>query len=302
MTNALQIFWSLTESDFWTFLIPDTAFGIFGALAGPVLTTDKTTSFSAVLTRIPYVLLWNWLNLLIFELANQRSPGAVAEDTLNKPWRPIPAGNVTPAQMRGLLLSAIPIVLAVNFFLGAWQETALLFGLTWMYNDLQGGDDNFILRNLIISVAFGLYNEGSLRVGCGAGHAPHETGFRWILIVSAVIFSTMHIQDLQDTAGDQARNRQTAPLVLGDSLARWTVAVPILAWSVLCPLYLRLGLLAFVLPVMVGTFVAFRTVWMRGPQTDRMSWHIWAFWLISLYVLPLAKDHNVFLKISLKQS
>lgn len=30
--HGLQTFWLLTESDFWTFVIPNTAFGIFGAL------------------------------------------------------------------------------------------------------------------------------------------------------------------------------------------------------------------------------------------------------------------------------
>ena len=112
----------------------------------------------------------------------------------------------------------------------------------------------------------------------------------------------MHIQDLKDAAGDRARNRQSAPLVLGDGLARWTIAVPILVWSVLCPLYLRLGMLAYVLPVTIGAYVAFRTLWMRGHQADRTSWYILAFWLISLYTLPLVKAHNAFNGIGLMQS
>ena len=173
--------------------------------------------------------------------------------------------------MRRLLLAGLPVVLAINHFLGAWQETSLLFGLTWMYNNLQGGNDSFIQRKMIISLAFGSYNGGSLRVASGVGHTLRESGFHWISIITAVIFSTMHIQDLKDTAGDQARNRQSAPLVLGDNMARWTIAVPILAWSVLCPLYLRLGLLAFVMPVTTVAYVAFRTLWMPDPQVDRMT-------------------------------
>lgn len=196
--------------------------------------------------------------------------------------------------MRRLLLAALPVIRIINFILGAWQETSLLFGLTWMYNDLQGGNESFILRNLIISLAFGLYNGNSLRVACGAGHTIRESGYRWVSIISVVIFSTMHIQDLKETAGDWARNRQSAPLVLGDDLARWTIAVPILVWSVLCPLYLGLGLLAFVLPGTIGAYVAFRTLWMRDLKADRTSWYIWAFWLINLYILPLAKNHSVF--------
>ena len=259
------------------------------------MTTNKPTSFSSILVRVPRVLLWNWLNLVIFDLANQRCPDSVTEDRLNKPWRPIPAGHFTPVQMRQLLLVALPVFQAINCFLGAWQETSLLFSLTWMYNDLRGGDDSFLSRNMIISLAFGLYNGGSLRVACSAGHTLHETGLHWVFMITAIIFSTMHIQDLKDVAGDRTRNRQSAPLVLGDSMTRWTIAVPILAWPVLCPLYLRLGMLAFILPVTIGGYVAFRTLWIRDPQADRMSWYIWAFWLTSLYILPLAKDHSVFL-------
>lgn len=179
--HALQTFWLLTESDFWTFVIPDTAFMFFGALAGPVVATNKSISFSAVPFRVPCVLAWNWPNLLVFDLANQRSEDSVTEDSIKKPWRPVPAGYITPIQMRRLLLTALPVVLIINFILGVWQETSLLFGLTWMYNDLQGGNDSFILRNMIISFAFGLYDGGSLRVACGAGHTIRESGYHWVL-------------------------------------------------------------------------------------------------------------------------
>ena len=113
------------------------------------------------------MLAWYWLNLLVLNLANQRSPDSVTEDSLNKPWRPIPAGYITPIQMRQLLLTALPIILIINHFLGASRETSLLFGLTWIYNDLQGGNNSFVQRNMIISLAFGLYYGGSLRVACG---------------------------------------------------------------------------------------------------------------------------------------
>lgn len=113
---------------------------------------------------------------LVFDLANQRSTDSVTEDSVNKPWRPVPAGYIAPIQMRRLLLAALPVVLIIHFILGAWQETSLLFGLTWMYNDLQSGNESFILWNLIISLAFGLYNGNSLRVACGAGHTIRESG------------------------------------------------------------------------------------------------------------------------------
>ena len=68
---------------------PETAFGILGVLTGPLLTTNPDPRAMGVLWRIPKVLLWNWLNVF-FDIANQRLPQSILEDTINKPWRPIP--------------------------------------------------------------------------------------------------------------------------------------------------------------------------------------------------------------------
>lgn len=91
------------------------------------------------------------------------------------------------------------------------------------------------------------------------------------------------------------------PLVWGDSVTSWSVAVPVLAWSVVYPLYLRLGLLAFIFPVTIGIYLAFRMFLMRSHLTDHLSWQVWAIWLMGLYVLPLVKDHNVFLDTAFLQ-
>ena len=72
--KLLLIFSRITESDFLTIFLPNTAFGILGALSGPILTTNPSPDPRTILLRIPFVLAWNWLNLLIFDLANQRTP------------------------------------------------------------------------------------------------------------------------------------------------------------------------------------------------------------------------------------
>ncbi|KAI9874354.1 MAG: hypothetical protein M1830_009846, partial [Pleopsidium flavum] len=198
LASFIGTLWLFTQSDIITFVIPVTAFGILGALAGPLLTTNKSPGLMEILGRLQRVLLWNWLNTLIFDLANQRLPEAIVEDALNKPSRPLPAGRITAPQTRVLLLATVPIVLAITYFLGAWEETALLFCLNWMYNDLKGGDENFIVRNLIIGLAFALYDEASLRVACGFHQAVTIPGYHWVAITSGVIFTTMHVQDMKD--------------------------------------------------------------------------------------------------------
>ena len=269
-------------------MVPDTAFGILGALSGPILTTNTSPDYVTILSRLPHVLAWNWLNLFIFDLANQRDPDAPGEDAINKPWRPIPAGLITTLQMRRVLLAALPLVLAINYHLGAWQETALIFILTWMYNDLKGGED-FLSRNAILSVGFACYNGGSLRVACGSDCEIHPFGLRWVLMIAGIILCTMQIQDLKDVAGDRVRNRQTIPIVLGDRVGRWTIALPVFVWSVVCPLFLQAGLVSLAFTIGLGAYIAGRVLWMRSQRADRVSWYVWSGWLVHLYALPLVK-------------
>lgn len=288
------IFWLFTESDFATFVIPDTVFGIFGALAGPLLTNNTSPDLLEILARVPRVLLYNWANLLIFDLANQRLPEAVEEDAWNKPWRPLPSGRITMAGTRRLLLASLPVVLAINWALGAWEETALLFVLTWMYNDLKGGDEDFVIRNLIIGLAFGLYNGGALKIACGPDQSITTPGYCWVVLISCVIFTTMHVQDMKDQAGDKTRGRRSAPLVLGDAPARWTIAIPIVIWSVVCPLFLSVGPVGYLVTCVLGFLIVARIFVWRSTDADRKTWQLWTAWTALLYLLPVIQSPLAF--------
>jgi 4-hydroxybenzoate polyprenyltransferase len=294
---ALVVFWLLTQDDFATFVLPNTAFGIFGALSGSMLTGPHCRTVD-VLLRLPLVVLFNWSNLLIFDLANQRLPESIKEDALNKPWRPAPSGLITSNGIRRAMLMCIPAVILFNHvaFQTGFEATALAV-LTWLYNDLSGGDEHWMIRNGIIAVAFGLYNEGSLKVAGGsmawfqgrdlALVTTTSMGLGWIVVVSGVILTTMHVQDLKDQEGDKARGRHSAPLILGDKTARWTIALPVIFWSFFCPWYCGLSLL----PSGAGCFllgggVVIRCLTLSGRASDRRTWQLWALWTVSLYILP----------------
>ena len=292
----LHSLWLLTKDDTPTFIIPNTIFGISGALAGSQLITH-TSDLTSILNQLPRVLIFNWTNLLIFDLANQRLPSSITEDTINKPWRPIPSNRVTSTQLRHSLLLAIPPILAFNhFILHTGPESALLYILTWMYNDLDGGNEGHIVRNVLIACAFACYNAGSLKVAAVAAAAADSPsaeittrGYVWIAIISGVILTTMQVQDLKDVAGDQARGRRSAPLVLGDRAARWSIAVPIPLWTAYCAYFWGLGWVGAVVPVVLGVYTAMRCVGIGGREEDRRTWEVWCLWTAVLYLMPLVR-------------
>ncbi len=290
--------WLYTCNDFKVIVIPETAIGIFNALAGG-LTTNSAPNISSILPRIPRVLFWNWFNLLVFNVANQRLANSILEDAVNKPWRPSPSNRISPDGARRLLLALIPCGVLISCFIGGLQETVAMLILTWMYNDLGGADENYLLRNLINAVAFMCHGSGATIIA--AGFCDYELttkAYTWLAIIGAVIFTTLQVQDIPDMKGDAARGRRTLPLVHGDWIGRCSVALPVLAWSFACPTFWQLDYDGFILPASVGALVVFRTLTMKSIAADQTTYKIWCLWLTTLYLLPLYKNHSVFSSIN----
>ncbi|KAK2002343.1 hypothetical protein LX36DRAFT_265679 [Colletotrichum falcatum] len=281
-----RLIWDFTESNFFTFVVPNTAFGLLGGLTGLPLTSGHATALS-VLQRLPLIVAFNWYSVLIFDLANQRGPESVAEDRANKPWRPIPSGKATPEQARKSMLVAIPAVLAMNYALDVWREGVFILILTWLYNDLRGGDE--LLRDPIIAVAYGLFNTASLKIAISgdAKAAITDEGYAWASIISAVILTTMQVQDLKDQEGDRGRGRATVPLFFGDRASRLSLAVLVPFWSCACVYVWRIRSWAVLLPTLSGALVIAGVLRTRTPKTDSWAWKFWCLWTICLYSLPL---------------
>ncbi|PYH88427.1 hypothetical protein BO71DRAFT_454076 [Aspergillus ellipticus CBS 707.79] len=263
------LFWHFTESNLPTFVLPNTAFGLLSALASPSLTTSPHPSPPP-------------LPLPLFSLL----PQSILEDHHNKPWRPLPTNRITPTQTRRLLLVAIPLFLAQNYWLGVWHETALIFVLTWVYNDLGGGDE--ICRDGVIALAYGLFNCASLRIMASGGGGVEdvyltETGYLWIGIISGVILTTMQVQDLKDQVGDRTRGRQTIPIVLGERCSRVMVAGFVGLWTVVCVWYWGVRGWCVVGLGGMGGWVVLQVLFGRD---DAVAWRLWCGWLVGLYCLP----------------
>lgn len=113
--------WLFTSSDIKSVIVPETLLGLSSALSGSLLTTNTAPNLMKVLARTPQVVIWNWLNLLLFDVDNQFQPNSVLEDSVNKPWRAIPSQRLTAAQARRLLLVIIPTVFLSNALSGRYS-------------------------------------------------------------------------------------------------------------------------------------------------------------------------------------
>ncbi|KAJ5622036.1 hypothetical protein N7528_005268 [Penicillium herquei] len=283
-----------TKNDFKVILYPQTAVGFFQALTGALLTTNAAPNLRSIVTRLPLVALWNWVNLLTFNLANQRLPGSVIEDSTNKPWRPIPSQRITPDEARRLLLLLLPVGIAISSQIGGLEETIAMIILTWMYNDLGGADEYFLLRNVINGAAFICHGSGSTIIAAGYGQWElNKTAYFWLGIIGLIVFSTIQVQDIPDIEGDAARGRQTLPIIYGDTAARISVAVGVLFWSIVCPRIWCLDVIGYLLLLIPGFCIAYRTLMIRSIPSDDLTYKVWCLWLVLVYLLPLYKNPAV---------
>ncbi|KAI8625988.1 UbiA prenyltransferase family-domain-containing protein, partial [Xylariaceae sp. FL1651] len=291
LLSFLYTLYLFTFSDFITVLLPQTLFALFSVLSNKFMATTPSFEVLALHYRILPVVLWIWLQLLVLDVANQRLPDSIAEDIMNKPWRPITSGRITVEGARWLLISSIVVTFATSCYFGVASEALLLFTLNWMYNDLGLANSHRLPRNLLNALGITMIGVGATSVA-GKGLAfLRVPAASWSLLCAGMLVTTIHAQDIYDQQGDAARDRSTVPLVFGDTAARWSVAVGVLFWSVVMPAYLNILFyeqwVVFFGPVLLGIMVAARILTLRGIVEDKRTFGFWAAWTISIYSLPL---------------
>ncbi|CAI6336780.1 unnamed protein product [Periconia digitata] len=279
-----------TASDIAAVLLPQSFFAISFALS-PTLNGGIHISPYTIFSRLPAAMFWVWLHLLVLDLSNQRRPDSVAEDKLNKPWRPIPSGRLQPHHARQLLIFSIPFLYVLSSqALGGEPETVALFVLNWIYNDLDAAE-HMILRNILNALGITFIGAGATAVLTGESVGSENVrGREWLFACAGVLATTIQAQDLYDQEGDGKRGRKTMPLVLGDVTARFVTAGPVLIWSVLVPGYWRItGLMGWLTTLLPGLVLAGRMLKYRNIESDRKTFKLWACWTIGLYAVPIIK-------------
>jgi 4-hydroxybenzoate polyprenyltransferase len=273
--------WLFTASDMKSIILPSTAFAYFTSLS-----EDNRLPGSLFLRRSPLILAWLWIHLLAFAVNNQRHPASIREDAINKPWRPIVADRVAPKTAKVFGKAAYGLAMAASFVLrGGHIESCLIVLLSYMYNEMGLGSSHWVARNVFNAFGITSFGAGALSVALQS-RVPAGL-FPWLGVVVAVVSTTIHSQDMYDQEGDAAVGRKTVPLVMGDAIARWTVAGGVTFWSCVAPRYWNSPVVGYVLPVAVGMGVSWRTLTSRTVAGDRATYRLYNVWLACIYVLPL---------------
>ncbi|ORX94173.1 UbiA prenyltransferase family-domain-containing protein, partial [Clohesyomyces aquaticus] len=279
--------WLFTYSDLKTMVVPSTLFALSMGLAKVLSGSGSKTHehMECLVRRIPAILLWTWINCLAFNVNNQRLPHAVREDTFNKPWRPMPSKRLNNRQAGTLAMSLYPIAVFTSWVLGGGLVPSLLLLLFgYLYNDLRMGDKTALIRNILNACGFTSFAAGGLEVALQSPTGPDT--FRWLKAIGLIIVTTVHIQDTYDQTGDAAAGRLTIPLILGDGLARWTITIPMIVWSFICPRYWNVGPSGYLAVGGLGCIVIGRLLMVRSVKGDRTTFLIYNCWLVVIYGLP----------------
>ena len=283
ISRALYLF---TVDDLVSIVIPNTVCGSLLPLAGklvrePVVTRD-------IIARVPLVLSWVWCNLLFFNISNQSQPGAILEDNLNKPWRPIASGLVRLQSVKYYIHAVRLALFFLSLALRTTLPTVCIQLLTLWYNEFQGGE-GWISRNMLNAGGYLCFMVGSMQIAMGSEVGFSNVGLRWLGWTWIVISSTMHIQDLYDQAGDRARDRRTIPLVFGDMNARYSLALFVILWSFVAPTLWGVSIAGGLPSAVMGLIISIRllTKGNRNVSYDKRTFVYWIAWLISINVLPL---------------
>lgn len=287
-----------TKSDFKTVLFPQSIFAIAVALSGAAASPEAYSDIdvSAVLLRVPHMVIWIWIHLLVENLANQRQPQSIAEDAINKPWRPLPSGRLSQDEALRLLQAGVPTVAAVSLLFGAFTPSATFTTLVWLYNDLEGSSTGPILRNVVNAAGLCCLGWGAHTVLLATDKSdqsslPQSWFLKWMLLTAVVVATTVHAQDMPDMKGDRARKRKTLPLVHGERVARWSLAVLVVLWSVTIPVFsnVQIPVVRWLL-LGVGSFISVLTTSYQKECSDKLVWNLWCFWVAGLFLLPLFKS------------
>ena len=249
--------------------------------------------------------LWVWLHVLQFNLSNQvRDP---EEDIRNKPWRPLPSGRITLANVFILkyMTTATCLLVSYSYSPCVLVSSAFLSLLIPMYHELHG-DQHWLSKNLMNSVGYSCFAIGSTLVaGMTSIFLPINRIFSTeqiiasdrrqldfvgafsVSVMAAVLATTIQAQDFQDVIGDKAVGRYTLPVAF-PNFSRYTPMVTLVMWSLYLTVVWEITPPAGVGFTFLGVVVGIRYYLWRSTKDDEWSYVLYnvSFFLASRLFIP----------------
>lgn len=243
-------------------------------------------------------LAWIWVHQLQCNVSNQYSTGA--EDAINRPWRPIPAGLVNDKQKLLLRWGLPPFCIALSAFYG-WDvaaASAALTATTIVYDEFSLAG-HWIGKNACNIGGYVSFEIGatkimgqlsSLHLPCPPARqmrpllTPSErTGensdldfvaIHAVLCSAFIIFTTIQSQDFADVEGDASIGRVTFP-IYAPEVSRIVTLVAMIAWSVYLTVLWDLGPICGTVFCALGAYIGYRFYALRGVEEDKSSYRIY---------------------------
>lgn len=277
--HEARITYGLVWRDLSASLIPATLMSL-----AAVYTTGGWSAETATLTVLRCALYFG-LYIYSFCLCNQIV--GLEEDRINKPDRVIPSGLLN---MRGALLRlviALVVFPLVGFVLGGFRTMgwALAWEAIFLSYNLLGLHRHWFSKNVVFIV---LGTVALLGAAWEIAAPLSSAAWQWILVVATTFGFTLHIQDLRDVEGDRATGRRTLPMVLGQDISRWLIAIGIGVLPIVVHLALFSGaqsLTNFASEAILAglnIMVAVRVVQRRTPHDDHKSYMLHTYWFCAI--------------------
>jgi 4-hydroxybenzoate polyprenyltransferase len=233
-----------------------------------------------VLTGFSLSLVWVTIVALGFSISNQRRPSSVQEDTLNKPWRPLPSQRITPSQASALLVVTSLIGLSYSTVFGGLGPYLVQLAASYHYNDLGGAQSHHVVRDILNAIGVTSWLYGCIDVAGGSDFHFSTSELYTSMTIVAATTTTIAIQDFRDLEGDRACGRATFPIVLGHGVARATLAASVLLWSFGITVMSRSGLISGLTGL--GTLIAVRLLLLRNCSADKVTMELWYGWFATV--------------------
>ncbi|KAK0478768.1 UbiA prenyltransferase family [Armillaria novae-zelandiae] len=259
-----------TYTDYKTIFLPIT---LFACAAAPV----------QHVTLLFYGMAWTWLHQLHIDVSNQYR--SVAEDAINRPWRPLPSNRLTDQQASYLRYALPPVCLFFSIAGGRDVVFAsIVLSIAFVLYDDFGLAGHWIGKNIMNCIGYLGFEYGATKIMAGSTTLRPEARLS-LLMSGLIILTTIHAQDFPDVEGDKAMGRITLPLY-APLFSRLLVCIGVPMWSIILSFTWDISPGKRILLICFAIFVAWRFYRYKTASREATSYVFYNIWLFAVHTLP----------------